>query len=38
MAGRPGLFWLGIIFVSIQALTNFLFIPAQPFGRNSSSS
>jgi len=23
--------WLGIIFVSIQALTNFLFIPAQPF-------
>ena len=23
--------WLGIIFVSIQALSNFLFIPAQPF-------
>jgi hypothetical protein len=23
--------WLGIIFVSIQALTNFLFIPVQPF-------
>jgi hypothetical protein len=23
--------WLGIIFVSIQALINFLFIPAQPF-------
>jgi hypothetical protein len=23
--------WLGIIFVRIQALTNFLFIPAQPF-------
>jgi len=23
--------WLGIIFVSIQALTNFLFIPAQLF-------
>ena len=23
--------WLGIIFVSIQAVTNFLFIPVQPF-------
>ena len=23
--------WLGIIFVSIQAFTNFLFIPAQPW-------
>jgi len=23
--------WLGIIFVSVQAVTNFLFIPAQPF-------
>jgi hypothetical protein len=29
--------WLGIIFVSIQALINFLFIPAQPFGRSPSS-
>src|SRR6476660_9962495 len=26
--------WLGIIFVSIQALTNFLFILVQPFGRS----
>ena len=23
--------WLGLIFVSIQAVTNFLFIPVQPF-------
>jgi hypothetical protein len=30
MSGRLAR-WLGIIFVSIQALTNFLFIPAQPF-------
>jgi hypothetical protein len=30
--------WLGIIFVSIQAVTNFLFIPAQPFGRSPLSS
>ena len=26
--------WLGIIFVSIQAVTNFLFILVQPFGRS----
>ena len=26
--------WLGIIFVSIQAVTNLLSIPVQPFGRS----
>jgi hypothetical protein len=31
MSGAAWARWLGIIFVSIQALTNFLFIPAQPF-------
>jgi hypothetical protein len=31
MSGAAWARWLGIIFVSIQALINFLFIPAQPF-------
>jgi len=31
MSGAAWARWLGIIVVSIQALTNFLFIPAQPF-------
>jgi hypothetical protein len=31
MSGAAWARWLGIIFVSIQALLNFLFIPAQPF-------
>jgi hypothetical protein len=31
MSGAAWAHWLGIIFVSIQAFTNFLFIPAQPF-------
>ena len=31
MSGAAWARWLGIIFVSIQALTNFLFIPVQPF-------
>jgi hypothetical protein len=31
MSGAAWARWLGIIFVSIQAIINFLFIPAQPF-------
>jgi hypothetical protein len=31
MSGAGWARWLGIIFVSIQALLNFLFIPVQPF-------
>ena len=31
LSGAAWARWLGIIFVSIQALTNFVFIPVQPF-------
>jgi len=34
MSGAAWARWLGIIFVSIQAVTNFLFILVQPFGRS----
>ena len=31
LAGAAWARWLGIVFVAVQAVTNFLFIPAQPF-------
>ncbi len=31
LSGAAWARWLGIIFVSIQAVTNFVFIPVQPF-------